>query len=100
MLCYKKTRFRSGNVTWDQFYFMIKYPLSSVLHRRTDEGTPRLLRNGRSRYKIQKHPQLVRLRGFRLTQHSFNSCLLFLFNYRLHVSVVRPSSKGNIYIGN
>jgi hypothetical protein len=35
----------------------------------------------------------------RLTQISFNSCLLFYSNYPLHVSAVRPSSRGNIYIG-
>jgi hypothetical protein len=40
----------------------------------------------------------VRFRGFRLTQLNFNGCLLFYSNYLLHVSVVRPSSRGNIYI--
>jgi hypothetical protein len=38
----------------------------------------------------------IRFRGFRLTQLYFNSSLLFHSNYRLHVSVVRPS-KGEIY---
>jgi hypothetical protein len=35
-----------------------------------------------------------------LMQHCFNSCLLFYSNYLLHVSVVQPSSSGNIYTGN
>jgi hypothetical protein len=44
--------------------------------------------------------KIFRFSGFRLTQYCFNSCLLFYSNYPLHVSVVRPSSRGNIYIGN
>jgi hypothetical protein len=32
--------------------------------------------------------ELIRFRGFRLTQLCFNSCLLFYSNYPLHVSVV------------
>jgi hypothetical protein len=39
----------------------------------------------------------VRFRGFRLTQHFFNSCLLFYSNYPLHVSVVRLSSGEKIW---
>jgi hypothetical protein len=38
--------------------------------------------------------------GFPSTQLYFNSFLLFYSTYPLHVSVVRPSSSGNIYIGN
>jgi hypothetical protein len=41
---------------------------------------------------------VTRFRGFRLTQ-LFNSCLLFHSNYPLHVSIVRPSSSENIYLG-
>jgi hypothetical protein len=33
-------------------------------------------------------------------QFYFNSFFLFYSNYPLYVSVVRPSSGGNIYIGN
>jgi hypothetical protein len=39
-------------------------------------------------------------RGFPLTRLYFNGCLLFYSNYPLHVSVVRPSSGENIYMGN
>jgi hypothetical protein len=42
----------------------------------------------------------MRFRASRLTQLCFNSCLLFYSNYALHVSVVRPSSSGIIYVGN
>jgi hypothetical protein len=38
--------------------------------------------------------------GFRLTPLYVNFCLRFFSNYPLHVSVVRPSSGRNIYIGN
>jgi hypothetical protein len=41
---------------------------------------------------------LAQVQGIRLTQLYFNSCLLFYSNYPLHVSVVRPSSSGNIHI--
>jgi hypothetical protein len=40
-------------------------------------------------------PYNIRFRGFRLTQHRFNSCLLFYSNWPLHVSVARPSSEGH-----
>jgi hypothetical protein len=43
---------------------------------------------------------LDQVQGFCLTQHCFNSCLLFYSNYPLHVSVVRPSPGADIYIGN
>jgi hypothetical protein len=42
----------------------------------------------------------MEFRSFRLTQLCFNCCSLFYSNSPLHVSVVRPSSFGNIYITN
>jgi hypothetical protein len=43
---------------------------------------------------------LDQVQGFPSNATLFNSCLLFYSNYPLHVSVVRLSSSGNIYIGN
>jgi hypothetical protein len=44
---------------------------------------------------------LNQVKGFRLTQLYLNSSfLLFYSNYQLHISIVRPSLSGNIYIGN
>jgi hypothetical protein len=39
----------------------------------------------------------IRFKGFRRMQLYLNRCLLFYSNYPLHVSVVQPSSLGNIY---
>jgi hypothetical protein len=48
--------------------------------------------DGEPRIRAVRLSRMFRFRGFRLTQHCFNSCSLFYSNYPLHVLVVRPSS--------